>query len=651
MERAAGKDKDRTMSDDRRTEAALTTDDDTPPPAELLAVNERLVLIALQEQGRTAEALRLAATLEYATLHDALTGLPNRALFTDRLAQALLAAQRERTMFAVLFIDLDHFKSINDRFGHQAGDLLLQQLAARLRGELRKSDTVARLHGDEFAVLLPGDDAAAAAGVARKLLRALEPPYLLHGRPERVGATIGIAVHPAHGSDADALLWQADAAMYSAKRARGGHAFASADEGSSLAHRAGDGARDPVVALVAPLAAPDESAPAREELQAVNERLLLAGLRERELADQLRRKLAFTSAIADNLGEGVCALDRACRFTFVNPAAGLLLGWAGAELLGRDWEEAVYGRHDADRPLLAAVHAGAAYRDDDDAFVRRDGGTFAAAYSAAPIVADEKVVFRDVTARRLADAEGAVLLARVEAALAFRTRFLAITTHELKAPLTSMKGYAQLLMRRAQRAGDDKLLRSLGTIDQQVDRMTRLTNDLADVARIESDGLAVDPRPLDLRALLDETVAELAIAMPDFTLRLDAPDGEMWVRGDRTRLQQVLINLLTNAAKYADRRREADIALHRDGDRTTVVVTDYGIGIPATQQTAVFEPYVRGTNATAGDYDGLGLGLFISKTIIERHAGTLELDSEEGRGSSFSLSLPLLPPAEDGVGL
>ncbi len=377
---------------------------------------------------------------------------------------------------------------------------------------------------------------------------------------------------------------------------------------------------------------------------------MLAGLREQELADQLRRQLAFTNAIVVNLGEGVCALDRACRITFVNPAAEQLLGWTEAEMLGRDWNAVVQAHHTVGHPLLAAVRVGAAYRDDDALFTRRDGGTFAVSFSAAPIVADAvvmgtAVVFRDITARQHAEAERATLLARVEAALDFRTRFLAITAHELKTPLAVLKGYAQLLLRRAQRVKDDSQLRSLEVIDQQVDRVTRLIDDLGDVPRIESDGLALDLHPLDLKALLEETVAEVAMATPDFALRLHAegtPTEALRVRGDRIRLQQVLTNLLTNAVKYADQRHEADVTLWRDGDRAHITVADYGIGIPATQQAAIFEPYVRATNAMAGSANGLGLGLFISKAIVDGHAGTLTLVSEEGRGSTFMLALPLL---------
>jgi diguanylate cyclase (GGDEF)-like protein/PAS domain S-box-containing protein len=634
------------MGEGHRAEAGPTAAA-TPPPAELQAANERLLLAGLRAQELAAEARRLNAALEHRALHDALTDLPNRGLFADRLGQALRAAARDRATLAVLFLDLDRFKAVNDRLGHHAGDLLLRQVAARLRGALRASDTVARLHGDEFAVLLPGDDAAAAAVVAGTLRAALGPPFALPGGSEHVAASIGIAAYPAHGQEVEALMRRADAAMYRAKRARAGHAVADHAEGDRPSRPVGAGP-------VGDLAVPVGPAAAREELQAVNEQLLLAGLAERELADRLRRQLAFTGAIVGNLGEGVCALDRAGRISFANPAAERLLGQAEAALLGRRWDEVVYGGRVDDCPPLAAIRAGATMHADDDRFARRDGGSFAAAYTAAPIVADDAVVgaavvFRDITERRRAEAERAALTARVEAALAFRTRFLSITAHELRSPLTALKGYAQLLLRQARGGGDDRLLRSLARIDAQAGRMARLIDDLAEVPRIESDGLALDAHPLELRALLEETVAEVGATAPAFALHVRAEGGAdeaVWVHADRARLQQVLTNLLTNAVKYSGERREVAITLGRDGERAVVAVADHGIGIPAAQQAAVFEPYVRAANATAGGYGGLGLGLFISKAIVERHGGTLTLVSEEGRGSTFSVALPLLPTTD-----
>ena len=165
--------------------------------------------------AREAELLRRA-------LHDDLTGLPNRVLLHDRLAQALAVARRECGVVALLLFDLDHFKEINDGFGHHAGDAALQQIGARVQETVRRTDTVARLGGDEFAVVLPGADADAARLVAEKVRSVVERPLLVEGGAVATGVSIGIACFPGDGDDSTTLLRHADGAMYAAKRAHSG---------------------------------------------------------------------------------------------------------------------------------------------------------------------------------------------------------------------------------------------------------------------------------------------------------------------------------------------------------------------------------------------------------------------------------------------
>jgi diguanylate cyclase (GGDEF)-like protein/PAS domain S-box-containing protein len=149
---------------------------------------------------------------------DVLTGLPNRSLFLDRLGQEVKAARRDRTRFALLFIDLDGFKAVNDRFGHQAGDLLLQETAARLVLSVRSSDTVARLSGDEFVVILHDTSSRdEVALVAAKMVSRLAEPFLLDGFEARVQASIGIALFPDDADDAAQLIRASDRAMYFVK--------------------------------------------------------------------------------------------------------------------------------------------------------------------------------------------------------------------------------------------------------------------------------------------------------------------------------------------------------------------------------------------------------------------------------------------------
>jgi diguanylate cyclase (GGDEF)-like protein len=143
-------------------------------------------------------------------------------LLHDRLDQVMLAARGTGTQLALLLMDLDHFKEINDTLGHHCGDQLLRQIGARLRVAVRAGDTVARLGGDEFAILLPGSDLAGAQQVATGLLEAVDAPVELEGQMLRVSASIGIALSPTDGKDANVLLRCADVAMYVAKRAGGG---------------------------------------------------------------------------------------------------------------------------------------------------------------------------------------------------------------------------------------------------------------------------------------------------------------------------------------------------------------------------------------------------------------------------------------------
>jgi diguanylate cyclase (GGDEF)-like protein len=158
--------------------------------------------------------------IEQLALYDALTGLANRRLFRDRVEHALLSAKRANEAFALMLLDLDRFKEINDTLGHQTGDAVLEELAIRLRGVSRASDTVARLGGDEFALVLEGaGDGTSALFVAERIRRALDEPFAIDGLTLQLETSIGIAVFPEHGADAESLLRHADIALYASKEA------------------------------------------------------------------------------------------------------------------------------------------------------------------------------------------------------------------------------------------------------------------------------------------------------------------------------------------------------------------------------------------------------------------------------------------------
>ncbi len=173
-----------------------------------------MVLVFRDVTQRKRQEERLA----FLAIHDSLTELPNRVLFSDRLTLALANAARRKKEIAVLMLDLDRFKKVNDTLGHSVGDRLLKSVAERLPGLLRKSDTIARLGGDEFMVLLPEISSPGSAGrVARRVLRAFKQPFDLKDRKISITASIGIASYPRDGEDVESLTKNADIAMYAAK--------------------------------------------------------------------------------------------------------------------------------------------------------------------------------------------------------------------------------------------------------------------------------------------------------------------------------------------------------------------------------------------------------------------------------------------------
>lgn len=192
-------------------------DDYITKPFDANELNARLragkrILDLQAELITTRESLRVQAT------HDPLTGLPNRLLFSDRLTQRLAQARRVGQSLAVMYLDLDRFKIINDTLGHNFGDLLLQGVAERLTACLRDTDTLARMGGDEFTVILADvEQPEEAAVVARKILDALSGPFFLGGREFFITASVGISIYPADGADVETLVKNADSAMYQAK--------------------------------------------------------------------------------------------------------------------------------------------------------------------------------------------------------------------------------------------------------------------------------------------------------------------------------------------------------------------------------------------------------------------------------------------------
>ena len=289
--------------------------DNTAHSTQLVAANEQLVLSALRAQAVAADATRALTLLERSSELDSLTELPNRQSLLSRLIYAMAIARRTGTQLAMLFIDLNNFKHINDTLGHGVGDQVLRLAAKRLATTVRESDTVSRHEGDEFLILLadvshPTD----VAHVATKLISALGRPARVGDHVLRLTASIGISLFPGDGERAEILIHRADRAMYRAKRSGdGGFAFHGklADEDQTPSPRL-NALRHPLSHYRAALA---EQARRHSQMREANEKLVLAALGAQKLQqaaeEALRRQTEFLAVLAHELRNPLTPMQHA----------------------------------------------------------------------------------------------------------------------------------------------------------------------------------------------------------------------------------------------------------------------------------------------------------------------------------------------------
>ncbi|HCL91013.1 MAG TPA: diguanylate cyclase, partial [Candidatus Atribacteria bacterium] len=180
----------------------------------------KLMEFVSQQIATAIERKQAEEKLKFLSLYDYLTKLPNRVLFYDRMKQEIAYARRERKKFSLMFLDLDNFKEVNDKFGHDIGDQVLQGVAKRFRKLLRKTDTICRLGGDEFIILLPrlAQPRENTVDVARKIFSSLKEPFLFGDNKIYINTSIGIALYPDDGEEGEILIKSADKAMYLAKK-------------------------------------------------------------------------------------------------------------------------------------------------------------------------------------------------------------------------------------------------------------------------------------------------------------------------------------------------------------------------------------------------------------------------------------------------
>jgi PAS domain S-box-containing protein len=250
---------------------------------------------------------------------------------------------------------------------------------------------------------------------------------------------------------------------------------------------------------------------------------------------------------------------------------------------------------------------------------------------------------RNITERKQIEEDRARLFRESQEAVRLRDIFFSVAAHELKTPLTSLLGQAQLLQRRGQREGtlSERDSRTVGVVAEQAARLNKMVAALLDVSRLEQGKLSIERASLDLGALITRVVDELRPTLTHHTIEYTAPDTRLPLEGDELRLEQVLQNLLGNAIKYSPDGGPVAVRVERCGTFARLSIRDQGIGIPPDALSQLFGRFYRADNVDDRQFAGLGIGLYVVREIVEMHGGTVSVESREGQGSIFTITLPL----------
>ena len=224
--------------------------------------------------------------------------------------------------------------------------------------------------------------------------------------------------------------------------------------------------------------------------------------------------------------------------------------------------------------------------------------------------------------------------------------FISMASHELKTPVTSLKGFTQVLQRRLSKQKDQQGLHYLSRMDAQITRLTKLVTDLLDTSRMQVGKLAFQRESLNLDSLVDEIVENVQASTTTHEIIVEGRT-DAYILGDKDRLGQVLVNLLTNAVKYSPQADKVVVRLFHEHNQAIVSVQDFGIGIDEAHHQQIFERFYQVNDLEERTYSGLGIGLYISKEIIDRHGGSITIKSHKGEGATFIVALPLLQEGEE----
>jgi PAS domain S-box-containing protein len=391
--------------------------------------------------------------------------------------------------------------------------------------------------------------------------------------------------------------------------------------------------------------------------------------RNQQLADQAR-DVAQLAAIVEASDDAITRTSSDGTVVTWNPGAERLFGWRADEIVGRKLAVVV----PADRlhelsSVARKINAGEGVEDHETRALRKDGTEVDVSLTASPILDDAgvatgaAVISRDITHLKQQQAQLEATLAKERVARAdaegaqqalaeqnerlreldrLKDEFIALVSHELRTPLTSIHGYLELVLDGGAGELGPEQQRFLSVVERNTKRLMQLVGDLLFMAQVEAGKLALDLEEVDLNEVLAECIEAAKPVADDRQVELVTDLAETpTMLGDRSRLAQVLDNLISNALKFTPASGRVSVRVSRTGRDAVVEVADTGVGIPAEEQDRLFERFFRSSNATEQAIPGSGLGLTIAKTIVERHEGSIEIESAEGKGTTVRVRLPL----------
>lgn len=372
--------------------------------------------------------------------------------------------------------------------------------------------------------------------------------------------------------------------------------------------------------------------------------------------------------ILETAGEGILGLDPQGHATFVNEAASEILGWSAEELRGECVHDFIHHSKPDGSPfplVECALHQlnpeQAIFTEDHDVFWRKNNSSFPVEYKSAPIRDEQGLVtgvvmtFRDVTEQKRFEAALFNAVQAAEQANQAKSRFLANMSHEIRTPMNGLLGMGEMLLKTPLNKKQRQFTESLHRSGQH---LLHIMNDILDLSKIEADKLELETLEFSLHQTLEDTVQLFAEPAQkkglEIICHIDSTVPNQ-VKGDPGRLKQILTNLLGNAIKFTS---QGEVFMHvslaeetKDKLKLQVEVVDTGIGIPVDAQSKIFEAFSQADSSTTRKFGGTGLGLTITKQLVERMGGELSVQSEEGKGSQFIFSVLLqnVSPSTDQI--